>query len=65
MTPQQKASTKDKHFILLGLTALNGDPVTCSIIFCGKRMTKLYECEMDVFVEKVGLASDDYFFEKS
>ena len=27
MNPEQRASTKDKHFTLLVVTALNGDPV--------------------------------------
>ena len=61
MVPQQKASTKDKHFTLLGLTALNGDPVMCVVIFAGKRETKLYECGVDVFAEKVGDVSDGNF----
>ena len=65
MVPQQKASTKDKHFTLLGLTALNGDPVMCVVIFAGKRETKLYECGMDLFAEKVGDVSDDNFFENN
>ena len=41
MVPQQKTITKDKHFTLLGLTTLNGDPFMCVVIFAGKRETKL------------------------
>ena len=65
MTPQQKASTKDKHFTLLGLTALNGDPVMCVVIFAGKRETKLYETGMDIFAEQIGEVGDEDFFEKN
>ena len=65
MTPQQKACTKEKHFTLLGITALNGDPVMCVIIFAGKRENKLYECGMDVFAEQIGEVGDEDFFEKN
>ena len=31
--PQKKSSKKDKHFTLLGLTLLTGEPLMCVIIF--------------------------------
>ena len=51
MTPQKKESTKDEHFTLLGITALNGDPVICVIIFAVKRDGKLYEYGIDILME--------------
>ena len=54
MKPQQKTSTKDKHFTLLRLTALNGDQVISVILFSGKRGTELYEARMDVFGKEEG-----------
>ena len=65
MVPQIKASTKDKHFTLLGLTALNVDPVMCILIIAGKRETKLYDCGMDIFAEKLGDVSNADFFENN
>ena len=65
MVPQINASTKDKHVILLGLTALNGDLVTCVLIIAGKRETKIYECAMDVLAEKTGDVSGADFFENN
>ena len=62
MTPQQKSSTKEKHFTLLGLTALNGNHVICVVIFCGKRENRLYECGMDIFAEIEGEVNDSDFF---
>ena len=35
MIPQLKANAQDKHFTLLGLTTLGGDPVMCVIILLG------------------------------
>ena len=63
--PQIKASTNDKHFTLLGLTALNGDPVMCVLIIEGKRESRLQECGMDIFAQKIGEMTDDNFFEQS
>ena len=65
MVPQQKASTNDKHFTLLGLTALTGDPVMCVLIIEGKKMNALQECGMDIFAEKIGEMSDEIFFENN
>ena len=35
-TPQQKISTKDKHYTVLGLTNLEGKAVMCVVIFLGQ-----------------------------
>ena len=37
MVPQLKSNAKDKHYTVLGLTALSGDPVMCVVIFAGTR----------------------------
>ena len=66
MVPQTKANTKDKHWTMLGLTALNGQPVMCIIIFAGKREQAIVETGMDIFAEQVGEVSDkDYFANNS
>ena len=65
MVPQQKASTNDKHFTLIGLTSLNGDSVMCVLTIEGKNTNTLQECGMDIFAEKVGEMSDEDFFEKN
>ena len=65
MTTQQKTSTKDKHLTLLVLTALNGDPVVCVIVFPGKCETILYETGLDAFAKEKGSVSVDDYFKKN
>ena len=65
MIPQKKINTKDKHFTLLGLTSLAGDPVMCVIIFAGLREQAVIETGMDVFAQQEGEVSDDDFFVKN
>jgi hypothetical protein len=36
-TPKQVCTTKDAHFMVLGFTSANGQPVMCVIIFEGRR----------------------------
>ena len=61
MTPQLKSSTKEEYFTLLGLTTLSGNTVICVVIFAGDREESLYQCGMDIFVEKVGEVSVEVF----
>ena len=56
--PQKKASKKDKHFTLLGLTLLTGDPLMCVIIFSGERNRDLIELGVDPFIEKEDIIGD-------
>ena len=65
MKPQQKSSKNEKYSTPLGLTALNGDPVMCVIIFSRNQETHLYECRMDVFLETEGDMGDDDYFERN
>jgi hypothetical protein len=37
MTPKQIASTRDRHFTVLRLTAATGDPVLCVVIFASEK----------------------------
>ena len=64
MDPQQTINTKDKHFTLLGLTALNGDPVMCICIFAGVRESAIVETGMDIFAKREGDVSDDDYLKK-
>ena len=60
--PKEQASHTDKHFTLLGFTALNGKPVLCLIIIAG--IKELYEVEtgIDIDANPIGdLADSDYF----
>ena len=65
MVPKQKANTKDKNFTLLGVTALNGDPVMCVVIFAGQRENRLWETGIDIFTEMEGDVSDEHWFENN
>ena len=60
-----KINTKYKHRTLLGLTALNCDPVMCICIFAGIRKSAIVETGMDIFAEKVGEVSDDDYLVKN
>ena len=50
--------------MLLGLTASNGTPIICTVIFVGIRITPLYETGMDVLAEVEGNACKDDLFDK-
>ena len=65
MIPQLKANAQDKHFTLLGLTTLGGDPVMCVIIFAGTIENKLWETGIDIFANTEGEVGDDDFFENN
>ena len=61
--PQEKSSRNDKHFTLLGLTLLSGEPLVYVIIFVGKRRNPVVEMEIDPRTEEVGSVLDeDYIF---
>jgi len=64
-TPKEKCSTKFKHWTLLRLTAFDGSPVMCIVIFAGVKRVTLYETGMDQFADIEGLASEDDFFDKN
>ena len=63
--PQQRVNHKDKHWTLIKLTTLSGDPIMRVIIFAGKRYNPLYETGMNIFAEQVGEVSDDDYFEQN
>ena len=65
MIPKKKVNTKDKHFTVLGLTALNGDAITCVVIFTGIREQAVVDTGMDVFAQQEGEVSDEDFFIKN
>lgn len=60
---QRKINTKDKHYTVLGLTAISRKPVMCIIIFSGEQLSKLVETGLDLEVETVGHSGDEDFFE--
>ena len=63
--PQQKSSRADKHFTLLGLTLLTGEPLMCVVIFAGKRRNPQYEMGVDPRVKPVGNADDEDYVLKN
>lgn len=65
MVPQLKSNAKDKHYTLLELTTLSGDPVKCVVIFAGVRENRLWETGIDVFAETEGDVSDADYFQKN
>ena len=64
-TPKENCSTKSKHWTLIGLTALDGTPVMCIIIFKGEQESTIHATGMDLFVEVEGNESEHDFFAKN
>ena len=64
--PQNKVQHTDKHFTLLGFTALTGDPVLCLVIIAGVREKLDVESGIDPFVTQThGDASDKDYFDRN
>ena len=63
--PQNQSSSNDKHFTMLGFTALSGEPVMCLVIIAGVQEKWEVECGIDVDVVPVGDPSDPDFFQKN
>ena len=64
-TPQQKINTKDKHYTVLGLTALTGEPVMCIVIFAGNKEHAIVETGLDLSAPTIGSPNDADFVEKN
>ena len=56
--PQIKISTKNKHWTTLGLTAMNGEPVMCVLIFASKKKDAYRELGVDCTVDLDGEIED-------
>ena len=63
--PKQVTSNKDKHFTLLGFTALSGEPAMCCVVFSGKNQNPYVEAGCDFTKEFIGDFSDPSFFENN
>ena len=55
----------DKHFTMLGFTALDGNPVLCLIIIAGVQEKFEVECGIDIDATPEGDPSDDDYFQKN
>ena len=63
---QNKVQHTDKHFTLLGFTALTGEPVLCLVILAGVQEVLSVESGIDPFVTQTyGDASDDDYFDRN
>jgi hypothetical protein len=64
--PRLKASKKEKHFTLLGLTTFTGSPLMCVVIIQGKNRIPEVETGIDTSVEEhVGSYDDIDFMKKN
>ena len=63
--PRQQASHSDKHFTLLGFTALTGEPVLCLVIIAGVKEMFEVETGIDIDAAPIGDPSDDDYFNKN
>ena len=63
--PYRKVSATEKRFTMIGLTALDGQPVMCILIIRGKRPHLDVETVIDITIEPEGDASDVNFFFKN
>ena len=62
---QNKVSHNDRHFTVLGLTALDGSPVFCVIIIAGVKQMYEVKTGLDKDAKIVGDTYDSDFFEKN
>ena len=63
---QNKVQHINKHFTLLGFTALSGEPVLCLIVIPGVREQLSVETGIDPFVETTfGQANDPDYFDRN
>ena len=60
--PKKKATKQEKHFTLLGLTLLTGEPLMCVIIFSGENEKTFVETGVDPNCEKIYGLETDYDF---
>ena len=63
--PQNKVSHNDRHFTVLGFTALDGSPVLCVIIIAGVKQMYEVETGLDMDAAIAGNENDSDFFEKN
>jgi hypothetical protein len=56
--PQQCATTKDAHFMVLGFMAASGEAVMCGVIFAAKSFQHEWRTGFDPFAEWVGEEED-------
>jgi hypothetical protein len=56
--PQERASTKDAHFTVLGFTTSSGEPVMCVIIFAAKSLRDEWRTGFDPLAKWIGDPED-------
>ena len=59
------SSRYDRHFTVLGFTALDGSPVLCMVIIAGVQQKYEVETGLDIKAKIVGDPTDKYFFQKN
>ena len=64
-TPQHKISTEDKHYTLLGITALTGESVMCILTFAGTKEYAIVESSLDLSAPIFRSPSDPDYFENN
>ena len=64
-TPQVKISTRDKHYTIMGLATLTGEPVMCVVIFAGTKPNPLCKTGLDLSAETFGSPDDHDYFKKN
>ena len=64
-TPQEQVQHKEKHFTLLGFTALSEESVLCLIIIAGVRDEFCAETGIDPTATAIGDATNEDFFNKN
>ena len=63
--PQKKVSTKDRHFTVLPLCLLSGEPLICIVIIAGKRPSALLEMGLDGESQLIGDVNDNNFWQNN
>ena len=63
--PKNISSINDKHYTLLGFTALTGQPVMCVVILSGILLSYEVEVGIDIDATVIGEPTDKDYFEKT
>ena len=63
--PQQKVPTQNKHFILMSLTLLPGEPLMCILIISDSKPLAATEMGIDQLKDMVDKGTDEDFIENN
>lgn len=64
-TPQKAVATKSNHFTTLGVTALDGTPVMCCVIFAAKVLKGYEGTGLNIHADEIGTIDDKEYIKNN